>query len=80
MLSVLEELTDTILRLQAGASPQDFSALAMMLQSKRYSEISKILGMSQEEANEAVVRAIQTIRRFSNRLSHSKSGAALAKE
>ena len=61
MASALEELAETCLRLQPGASPQDFSALSLILQAKRYSEVSSELGMSQTEAVESAERAIKTV-------------------
>ena len=61
MASALEELAETCLRLQPGASPKDFSALSLILQAKRYSEVSSELGMSQTEAVESAERAIKTV-------------------
>ena len=80
MTSVFEELADTCLRLQPGASPQDFSALSMILQAKRFSEVSSELGMSQTEAVESAERAIKCVKDFLRRLAIQKNAAILARE
>lgn len=80
MASALEELAETCLRLQPGASPQDFSALSLILQAKRYSEVSSELGMSQTEAVESAERAIKTVKEFLNRLTLQKNAAIIIRE
>ena len=80
MASALEELAEICLRLQPGASPQDFSALSLILQAKRYSEVSSELGMSQTEAVESAERAIKTVKEFLNRLTLQKNAAIIIRE
>ena len=80
MTSVFEELAETCLRLQPGASPQDFSALSMILQAKRYSDVSSELGMSQTEAVESAERAISIVKNFLTRLTKQRSAAVIARE
>ena len=80
MVSALEELAETCLRLQQGASPKDFSALSLVLQAKRYSEVSSELGMSQTEAVESAERAIKCVKDFLRRLAIQTNAAILARE
>ena len=64
MTSALEDLAEICLRLQPGASPKDFSALSLILQANRYSEVSSELGMKQAEAVESAERAITCVKEF----------------
>lgn len=80
MNSVFEDLADTCLRIQPGANPQDFSALSLILQAKRYSEVATELGMSQTEAVVSAERAITIVKKFLTRLARQKSAAVLVRE
>ena len=80
MVSALEELAETCLRLQQGASPKDFSALSLILQAKRYSEVSSELGIRQAEAVESAERAISCVKKFLKDLALQKSAAIMARE
>lgn len=80
MVSALEELAETCLRLQQGTSPKDFSALSLILQAKRYSEVSSELGMRQAEAVESAERAISCVKKFLKDLALQKSAAIMARE
>lgn len=79
MTSAFEDLADTCLRLQSGASPQDFSALSLILQAKRYSEVSAELGISQTEAVESAERAISCVKEFLKELAIQKDAAIMAR-
>jgi len=80
MTSVFEDLADTCLRLQPEANPQDFSALSLILQAKRYSEVASELGISQTEAVESAERAIKITKNFLTRLTKQRSAAVIARE
>ena len=80
MTSALEDLAETCLRLQPGASPKDFSALSLILQAKRYSEVSSELGIRQAEAVESAERAISCVKKFLKDLALQKSAAIMARE